>query len=396
MLLNNRKVGHLKTIKGMLSDADEVYIAVAFLKVAGLRPVLPSIEAVLGRKGEVNLIIGLDLYLTDPEALYGLYSLKQEYKGINLYLYKSKNSTFHPKIYFVKNKKTCEVLIGSANLTNGGMNSNTEVSSYSKNDNSLFDQSVEFFVEITTDFECKNASLLRIRRYEEKCTIFREEQDKANKKANNRIGTMQNSSLVIECYKEYRSNRNEMDNLRQKRQNYRDAKILVKKINAKNIKSSSDFIAIYERLVGAAGEGQLWHSGSIFRSKNIVAKSYIEFIKFVSVATDKKTLNKSPEKVFEDIIPFKESIKGLGFNVITELLSTFEPSKFPVLNKNPISSVKYLWGEEFKEPGAFKSSDYKCYSEFMGKLSEETGAEDFLETDHFLNYIYWRYARDKT
>jgi len=107
-------------------------------------------------------------------------------------------------------------------------------------------------------------------------------------------------------------------------------------------------------------------------------------------------LSKKPQIVFEQLIPVKKKIVGLGFNVITELLNTLEPEKFPVLNKNPIGSVKYLLGEEFKEPGQFKSEDYQAYADFMGKLRTDIGAKDFIETDHFLNFVYWKYARNKT
>ncbi|MEL0659153.1 restriction endonuclease PLD domain-containing protein [Psychromonas arctica] len=396
MLVTNNNFGHLETINKMLSGAQKVYIAVAFLKSSGLTSVLTSIENVLINKGVVNLVIGLDLYITDAEALYVLYELKQKYKGVNLYLYKSKSSTFHPKIYSVRNAKTKSTLIGSANLTNGGLISNTEASFYTKNNDDLFDQVVSFYEEIITNSDCESASHLKIKAYEEECNIHNTEIEKATKKAKKIIHETLNSPLVMKYYKEYCSNPKEMDNLQQKRQNYKEAKKLVRKINSNNIKNKDDFISVYEKLVGAAGEGQLWHSGSIFRSKNIVAKSYKEFISFVEVATDKDILIQNPEQVFNKILPFKNSITGLGFNVITELLTTFKPSKFPVLNKNPIGSVKYLWGLEFKEPGSFKSNDYKSYAEFMSTLSKDIGAEDFIETDHFLNYVYWKYARNKT
>ncbi len=395
MLISNKKNGHLKTLNKMLSDARQVYVAVAFLKSSGLSSVLSVIKNVLENKGVVNLIIGLDLYITDADALYALYKLKQKYKRINLYLYKSKNSTFHPKIYCVSNANKKSTLIGSANLTNGGLSSNIEASVYTKDNEFLFDQVVTFYNEIITNPECERASYLKIKKYEEEYQVYNNEIEKANKKAKKVIKETLNSSLVLKCYKEYRSNSKEMNDLKQKRENYKEAKKLVKTINSNNIKNESDFISVYEKLVGAAGKGWLWHSDSMYRKKNIVAKSYIKFINFVEVAIDKNTLKQSPEEVFEKVLPFKTDIDGLGFNVITELLNTFEPTKFPVLNMNPITSIKYLVGEEFKKAQHFNSKDYKNYASFMSTFSKDIGTEDFIETDHFLNYIYWKYAKAK-
>ncbi|CCO45826.1 hypothetical protein VIBNISOn1_1590001 [Vibrio nigripulchritudo SOn1] len=396
MLVRNDNKEHTKILKEMLDNAQDVYIAVAFLKLSGLELIKENLEKFLDGNGNINLIVGLDLYVTEPKALYELFDLCQLNTKLKVFLYSSKNSTFHPKMYASRRNDKSSVLIGSANLTNGGLSTNVEASIYNKNDVSLFEECKDFFCDLTLSTDCKRASALTIQEYEQQYLVFNKEVEKAERASKQKIDNLAETSLLKECYKEYCNDKNEMHSLAIKRSNYREAKLLIEEFNTDSVKSKSDFMRVYEKLVGAAGQEKLWHSGSIFRSKNKVAESYQEFLKFTSFVSSDSVLSKKPQIVFEQVIPVKKKILGLGFNVITELLNTLEPEKFPVLNKNPIGSVKYLLGEEFKEPGQFKSQDYQAYADFMGKLRTDIGAKDFIETDHFLNFVYWKYARNKT
>jgi len=396
MLVRNDNKEHTKILKKMLNNAQDVYIAVAFLKLSGLDLIKEDIEKILNENGNINFIVGLDLYVTEPKALYELFDLCQLNTKLKIFLYSSKSSTFHPKMYASRRSDKSFVLIGSANLTNGGLSTNVEASIYNKNDDSLFEECKEFFCDLTLNTGCKKASALAIQEYEQQYSVFNEEAEKAERTSKQKIDNLAETSLLKECYKEYCNDKNEMHSLAIKRSNYKEARLLIEEFNTDSIKSKSDFMRVYEKLVGAAGQEKLWHSGSIFRSKNKVAESYQDFLKFTSFVSSDSVLSKKPQIVFEQVIPVKKKILGLGFNVITELLNTLEPEKFPVLNKNPIGSVKYLLGEEFKEPGQFKSEDYQAYADFMVTLRTDIGAKDFIETDHFLNFVYWKYARNKT
>lgn len=396
MLVKNNKKQHCKMLEEMMKDAKDVYVAVAFLKQSGLDLIKESIYEVLELNGSFNIIVGLDLYVTEPKALYDLLNISQGSSKLKFFLFSSASATFHPKIYASKRVKKSSVLIGSANLTNGGLSTNVEASVYHDNDEKLFEECRGFFAELISDNNCKKASAIAIQDYEKKYIVFNKNNERAEKKSKQEISEIVESSLLIDCYKEYCNNKDEMDSLASKRSDYKEAKILIGDLNSDKIKSKSDFMKIYERLVGAAGQEKLWHSGSIFRSKNRVAESYQEFLEFASFVSSDEVLRKKPKQIFDLVIPVKNEILGLGFNVITEFLNTLNPEKFPVLNKNPIDSVKYLFAEEFKEPGRFKGEDYQAYADFMLQLRNDIGAKDFIETDHFLNFVYWKYARNNS
>lgn len=396
MLLTNKTHSHKNAVKEVISGATDVYFIVAFVKYSGLSNIIYDLEKVLEGKGVVNVITGLDLYLTDPDALYDLYELKQKYSQMNFYLYESNNSTFHPKIYSSKSPEMYSVLVGSANLTNGGLISNEEASISIKGDEEKFEQVESYYHHLVCDHNCNEASYLKIRSYEYKCKIFRKKMEEAKFSVNEVLNESSDKSMLVELYNEYCGNHDEMLNLEIKKSNYKEAKEVISKLNEQNFKNSDEFLNIYERLVGAAGKAQLWHSGSILRSKTRVAQDYKKFMVLVEFVSEKNNLDKPLLEVFEAVIPFKKSVYGLGFNVITEMLNTLSPNKFPVLNKNPIGSVRFIFGKAFKEPNSFKSTDYEEYTKFMHNLRDEIHAKDFIETDHFLNYVYWKYAKNKT
>lgn len=73
------------------------------------------------RKKIKDSTVGIDFAGTDKAVL-------EELKSFNVKICKNdRNSTFHPKIYlFYNDKKEYTAIIGSANLTNGGINNNDE------------------------------------------------------------------------------------------------------------------------------------------------------------------------------------------------------------------------------------------------------------------------------
>ena len=160
MLVENSKKEHKKYISKIISSADELYILVAFLKNSGLNLVHSDLEECLRKNSSVTIVVGLDLYITDPDALLRLHSLCKEGNG-RLFVYKSKAGVFHPKIYASKGEKY-KVIVGSSNLTSGGLVSNTEASLYlSSKSKETFTDVKKMFKRLSKDSEFRRSSLLK-------------------------------------------------------------------------------------------------------------------------------------------------------------------------------------------------------------------------------------------
>ena len=117
IISNFQDNNHLKVIKSQITNSDELVICVAFLKNSGLNLLLKSIPK------KTVLFIGIDFYITEPNAIRTLFK-----NGFNVNIVSVDKRSFHPKIYYFKQNKKINIIIGSANLTSGGLETNFETS----------------------------------------------------------------------------------------------------------------------------------------------------------------------------------------------------------------------------------------------------------------------------
>lgn len=101
----------------LATDATEIKVAVAFLTEGGLNWLPEEIAA------HVEFIVGIDLGITTPSALKSLQS-----KGVDVRVYSEPGKLFHPKAIYLRSADEETLIIGSNNLTSGGIASNHEVS----------------------------------------------------------------------------------------------------------------------------------------------------------------------------------------------------------------------------------------------------------------------------
>lgn len=97
--------------------------AIAFVKQAGTRHIAEELKA-YSSSGKIELIVGIDHGGTSKEGLEDL--LSSVSNGRVIVFHNAIVSTFHPKIYLFRSDQSAEVLIGSGNLTEGGLFTNYE------------------------------------------------------------------------------------------------------------------------------------------------------------------------------------------------------------------------------------------------------------------------------
>ncbi len=105
-------------------DYETLDIIVAFAKNSGVLRIKDSLEKFRARGGIVNVYVGIDLGVTSYEALTALLLYTN-----SLYVVHSENGqTFHTKIYQFSGKEKGLIVVGSNNLTGGGLWTNFESS----------------------------------------------------------------------------------------------------------------------------------------------------------------------------------------------------------------------------------------------------------------------------
>lgn len=99
--------------------------AVAFVKRSGVKHLSDSMK-IFSEKRVVKLAIGVDLFGTSIE---GVETLCSSITNGEVWVYHNElTSTFHPKLYLFSNETQALVIVGSGNLTEGGLYTNEEVS----------------------------------------------------------------------------------------------------------------------------------------------------------------------------------------------------------------------------------------------------------------------------
>ena len=129
LIFNNlTKTNHLLEIKSLLgsSKIKKAIISSAFAKDSGIYQIENELTKL---NSKVDLFIGFNNGTTDKHALIRAFN-----SGCNLYAVGLNNLLYHPKIFFIETDRTAQIIIGSANLTNAGLENQYEAGVYNKLD----------------------------------------------------------------------------------------------------------------------------------------------------------------------------------------------------------------------------------------------------------------------
>jgi superfamily II DNA or RNA helicase/diadenosine tetraphosphate (Ap4A) HIT family hydrolase/HKD family nuclease len=111
-------------------DVDEVRLAVSFVMASGLRIIDESFVELLSRAGaRLRLLTSDYLDVTEPVALRRLLADQVTFPALQVRLFVTDRTGFHPKAYLLTSRERPEVavgFVGSANLSRSGLESSVE------------------------------------------------------------------------------------------------------------------------------------------------------------------------------------------------------------------------------------------------------------------------------
>lgn len=128
-MVDNVSCKLLDVIQPAIAQSEECRIAVAYVSIQGLGLFESAIRQCLAKNGCVEFLVGLDLSVTDPQALWTLYKMSQAEPNVSCYCLTELGPSvvYHPKLYVIKTGDIVNIVIGSSNLTEGGLKQNIEV-----------------------------------------------------------------------------------------------------------------------------------------------------------------------------------------------------------------------------------------------------------------------------
>lgn len=106
------------------SKFNKLIIVVAFAKNSGVLRLKKAFETFRKSGAEIEAYVGIDLDGTSYEALISLLKIANKLTVVHL----ESGQTFHPKIYSFTSQDECVLIVGSNNLTSGGLWTNIETS----------------------------------------------------------------------------------------------------------------------------------------------------------------------------------------------------------------------------------------------------------------------------
>jgi len=376
------------------SNARRILIAVAFLSKDGWKMAKDWLQDCLDRGCRIELFVGTDFYRTDPSALREAEALLRGRTGCALWIFRrNPKSVFHPKLYVFEGDNEIVTVIGSANLTSGGLRDNREVCcSLSVPSGSATAGQLEMiFASYRSDKDVHQATVLEIALYEGKWTHFAPRVKEAEREAEKQIRDLPSidEGKLQQYLSEYRSRDGEQKDYEFRMRKYARIPALLDRLMT--AKTRAGFLEVYEQLVGKRGQPGLWHSGGLFRNKNQVADGFRKTC--VMIRKIREHPKASATELFELGLPHVRRVTGLGVNVLTEVMNSYYPDQCPVLNGNSLDSLRHLAIGWFPEPQSFDAKDYQRFTEILYDLCTRYGFKSMGHLDHFLSFVYFYHVK---
>lgn len=128
-------------LRDELRGSYEFMAASAFLNSGGLRLIAPQLRRILESEGRVSIVHGADFTIADPPAIRTLVDMKARYPQMSYRVHCDWSLThsqkFHTKLYIArKDRRNYCAVIGSSNLTRGGLQGNAEANVVMRGDDS--------------------------------------------------------------------------------------------------------------------------------------------------------------------------------------------------------------------------------------------------------------------
>ncbi|WP_461245730.1 phospholipase D-like domain-containing protein [Treponema sp. R6D11] len=426
-------------IEKVISDSLEIKIVTAFLKKSGL-----DIFKIINHN-KVSVICGIDFFITEPDALKYL-----ENKNFQIKIFHEPKKTFHPKCIYVKTIDKEYLVVGSSNITFGGLSNNYEVSILLDNDftnQNVFINFNKYFNNLLSSKYCIGLNHQIFMNYSEKYNDFCKNKENFDKEIEDKfynndkpvtnladlsiddwvyhddfgLGRIEekNEANIDVFFIERGSMKIGISNKLNKIFTF-DSKLLDKYFEIKDVNSLSKIIDEYrlngkrtleERdifyqkwkpcLMNEMSSTDIYNffeeSSKIWTlmmlKKNILSGDVDEFNDYMKILNNN---NLSILKRFEFVCNKAKSGKifsGISYGITSLILSILYPTECIVYNNASKGFLEYFNIKMQKSNSKKQTNKYFQYSLFGKILKEKYNFRDLVEVDCFIGFVKVNYFK---
>lgn len=388
LLLNEEASGHRDRLLELIPKSKRFECVVAFAKMSGWEHMFVPLTAALKRGLRARFTAGLSFYQTEPAVLQALLKLKRKHNHLQVYVGDTPD-TFHPKVYAFASGNNGTVIVGSANLTSGGLINNYEASAEMDDvDGELMAQIVGFVDTLIDQKVLQEVTQPLIDAYARAFEINKIHQAVARRRASKAIANTDIDTdtlqAVLSVLRQDKTENGFDAMVALRRERRRQANLAMGRLIGTPPSTRDAFIASYEDLI------RHFSSGGLQRGKTRIANNYTHFLDALRAAPTLK--DASPETAYRVLANYFGDIDRAGVNILTEILLAINSERFANMNKNAVAGMARANLTRFPERPLKSNVDaalYAAYCEEANGLRERLGLRDFIELDTLFNHLYW-------
>lgn len=395
---------HSTCLDKLFDGAKHFDCYVAFANWNGLGYLWDSLAAAF-EAGTLSarFVVGLDFFHTEPDTLYYLLELAENNpQQVELYISGSGSMlTFHPKIYaFQYPNETCRIFVGSANLTQGGLADNIEASLlYEHTDCKLVaDLDSEFLCWLKSG-EIEKATVEALAEYARKHRIYslhrraaqvRAERACAERPPAGPLPYLDDLAAVLDLMKADETDNNFDVQVAKRAASLPVARQTLETIRTTPKLTANKFLDLYEGLV--SDPDHAWHSGSLHRRRVTVAQSHAAFQKALMDLHSTLGPSATAADAYGVLLQHFATASHVGPNIMSEILHSYDSSRFAVMNQNSVSGILMARYASFPTRPMKSTVTPRVYQKFCDcaeAVRAGLGLRDLSEVDAVFNYAYW-------
>lgn len=377
----------LSIINNSLDHADEIVVLAALVTDSGIEQILPFLLKARRRRAKITFIFGTGMATpSSPDAIEKLFPCHDD--TFFRLLYYHGEAFFHPKLMLFRTKSKWSVLLGSSNMTDGGLQDNIEFNSYTS-DLACNDRPIQFLQKALKSILIDSSPVSRmwIEEFRKRCDRLKRQsmilnnqakkaQRELNKKASVEMTRWQN---MVSAARDFRRS-----TAYQERLNWTHE--CIKKCRSAIGPASHPNIDV-EKWIARNDMGYFTNidNRNYSKTKPTTARKLARLTRTIKHLLDKRI--PLEDRLRDVVLPHgMYHLDGMGISLASDILNKYYPADCIVMNTPIVEALNHYGIRHFPSDNIQR---YIAAQSILTKLRDEAGyprAEGFALLDSFL----WR------